>query len=42
LAQDLRGRGYAADLRATDKVIGLSGYEAVVLGSAVRFGRWLP
>ena len=42
VAQDLRGRGYAADVRAADKVSGLSGYEAVVLGSAVRFGRWLP
>jgi menaquinone-dependent protoporphyrinogen oxidase len=35
LAQDLRGRGYVADLRAAEKVSGLSGYEAVVLGSAV-------
>lgn len=42
VAQDLRGRGYTADLREVDKVNGLSGYEAVVLGSAVRFGRWLP
>lgn len=42
VAQDLRGRGCAVDLRAADKVATLSGYEAVVLGSAVRFGRWLP
>jgi len=42
VAQDLKGRGYSADLRAVDKVNGLAGYEAVVLGSAVRFGRWLP
>jgi menaquinone-dependent protoporphyrinogen oxidase len=42
VTQDLRGRGCAVDLRAADKVAALSGYEAVVLGSAVRFGRWLP
>ena len=42
VAQDLRGRGFTADVRPADRVTGLGGYGAVVLGSAVRFGRWLP
>jgi menaquinone-dependent protoporphyrinogen oxidase len=42
VAQDLRGRGCTVDLRVADKVAALSGYEAVALASAVRFGKWLP
>lgn len=42
LRQDFQARGYTADLYAADKVPQLSPYKAVVLGSAVRFGRWLP
>ncbi len=40
--QDLKARGYAVDLCAADKAPSLAPYQAVVLGSAVRFGRWLP
>ena len=42
VAEDLKRRGLAVDLRAADKVATLTGYEAVALGSAVRFGKWLP
>lgn len=42
VANDLKGRGYAVDLRLAGKTTPLAGYQAVVLGSAVRFGRWLP
>ncbi len=42
LAEDLKGRGLAVDLRTVDKVPTLTGYQAVILGSAVRFGKWLP
>jgi menaquinone-dependent protoporphyrinogen oxidase len=42
VAEDLKRRAPAVDLRAADKVATLAGYEAVVLGSAVRFGHWLP
>ena len=42
VAQDLKARGYAAVVCAVDKVGKLSAYQAVVLGSSVRFGRWLP
>jgi menaquinone-dependent protoporphyrinogen oxidase len=42
VARDLTGRGYAVDLRVADKAVPLAGYQAVVLGSAVRFGHWLP
>jgi menaquinone-dependent protoporphyrinogen oxidase len=42
VAGDLKSRGCTVDLRAVDKVAKLTGYEAVVLGSAVRYGHWLP
>ena len=42
VAEDLKHRGSAVDLRSADKVATLAGYEAVVVGSAVRFGHWLP
>ena len=42
VARDLTGRGYAVDLRVAGKAVPLAGYQAVVLGSAVRFGHWLP
>jgi menaquinone-dependent protoporphyrinogen oxidase len=40
--QDLKARGCAVDLHPADKVPSLAPYKAVVLGSAVRFGKWLP
>ncbi len=42
VAEDLKRRAPAVDLLPADKVASLAGYEAVVLGSAVRFGHWLP
>jgi menaquinone-dependent protoporphyrinogen oxidase len=42
VAEELRIRGCAVDLRPVGKVTDLAGYEVVVLGSAVRFGHWLP
>jgi menaquinone-dependent protoporphyrinogen oxidase len=42
MLQDLKGRGFAGDVSAAGKVTTLSGYDAVVVGSAVRFGKWLP
>ena len=42
VAQDLRARGLVVDLRPADQVASLAPYRAVALGSAVRFGKWLP
>ncbi len=42
ILQDLKGRGFAGDVSAAGKVTTLTGYDAVVVGSAVRFGKWLP
>jgi menaquinone-dependent protoporphyrinogen oxidase len=38
----LQGRGHAVDILAPDLVEDLSGYHAIVLGSAAYAGRWLP
>lgn len=42
IAQELTKRGYMVDLRQAKEVSDLSDYQAVVLGSAVRFSQWLP
>jgi menaquinone-dependent protoporphyrinogen oxidase len=42
IAGELRASGLDADLRAADAVLDISGYDAVVLGSGVYMGRWLP
>ncbi len=42
VTSDLIRRGYSVDLAPAEKVAGLSGYHAIVVGSAVRFGKWLP
>ena len=42
IAEELRGAGVDTDLREADKVRDLEGYDAVVLGSAVYMGNWLP
>ena len=34
--------GWAADVRPVGEVSGLAGYQAVLIGSAVQYGRWLP
>ncbi len=42
IAETLAARGYSIDLKPVNEKPDLSGYAAVVLGSAIRMGRWLP
>jgi menaquinone-dependent protoporphyrinogen oxidase len=42
IGQTLANNGTTVDVRPIDKVTDLSVYRAVVLGSAIRQGRWLP
>jgi menaquinone-dependent protoporphyrinogen oxidase len=42
LGRDLWARGVNAEVRSADEVDGVVGYDAVVLGSAIYMGRWLP
>lgn len=41
IARELGSSGVAVDLRAADDVNTVSGYDAVVLGSAIHNGQWL-
>ena len=42
VAKELAARGYSVDVRPVKQVSSLKGYSAVVLGSAIRMGGWLP
>ena len=42
VAQELTNRGYAVDIRPVKQVTSIDGYNAVVIGSAVRMSNWLP
>jgi len=42
VGRELRDAGLVADVQAVDEVRSLAFYGAVVLGSAVYMGRWLP
>lgn len=42
IAETLAGRGYAVDVKPVKEKPALDGYSAVVLGSAIRMGAWLP
>lgn len=42
IARQLCAEGFDAELREVSRVGSVEGYAAVVLGSAVRFGDWLP
>jgi menaquinone-dependent protoporphyrinogen oxidase len=42
IADQLCLQGFDADVRAVEAVTSLDGYGAVVLGSAIRYGAWLP
>jgi menaquinone-dependent protoporphyrinogen oxidase len=42
LARALEGAGLIVDLRRPEEVVALDDYDAVVLGSGVYAGRWLP
>jgi menaquinone-dependent protoporphyrinogen oxidase len=41
-AEELAARGFTADVLLAENVKDISGYSAVVIGSAIRFGSWLP
>jgi menaquinone-dependent protoporphyrinogen oxidase len=42
LGRDLWARGVDAEVRSADEVDGVRAYDAVVLGSALYMGKWLP
>jgi menaquinone-dependent protoporphyrinogen oxidase len=42
LAEELQAAGYAADMRDVAEVKALDVYDAVILGSGVYMGNWLP
>jgi menaquinone-dependent protoporphyrinogen oxidase len=42
IGEELRGRGFDVDVAAVNNAAPVRGYQAVVLGSAVNGGRWLP
>jgi menaquinone-dependent protoporphyrinogen oxidase len=42
LGRDLWARGVDAEVRSADEVDGVRDYDAVVLGSALYMGKWLP
>jgi menaquinone-dependent protoporphyrinogen oxidase len=42
IADQLCQRGATVDVRAVEEVQDVTGYDAVVLGSAIRMGKWLP
>ncbi len=42
IGQVLRGGGIPTDLLQVGQVVGMSSYRAVIIGSAIRMGRWLP
>ena len=42
IAETLAARGYAVDVKPVKEKPALDGYSAVVLGSAIRMGHWLP
>jgi menaquinone-dependent protoporphyrinogen oxidase len=42
MGQVLNAKGMTADVRQVKNVKDVSGYQAFVIGSAIRMGRWLP
>lgn len=42
IGQTLATRGFSVDVKPVAKVASLDGYQAVILGSAIRMGSWLP
>lgn len=42
IGEALGQRGYTAEVKAVKEKPALAGYQAVVLGSAIRMGNWLP
>ncbi|MFQ3684673.1 flavodoxin domain-containing protein [Roseiflexus sp.] len=42
IGQTLAARGFVVDVKSVKQVSSLSEYQAVILGSAIRMGNWLP
>lgn len=42
LGETLSSRGFAVDVKPVKETPTLTGYDAVLIGSAIRFGQWLP
>lgn len=42
IGMELKQGGVSVEVRPVDAVNGLNEYDAVVVGSSIRFGRWLP
>lgn len=42
IGETLRGRGFSVDVKPAKENPSLDGYQAVVIGSAIRMGSWLP
>lgn len=42
VAKTLTARGFSTDVRLVKQVASVTDYHAVVIGSAIRFGQWLP
>jgi len=42
IQETLKAQGYRVDLKRVDHVFNLDRYEAVIVGSAIRTGAWLP
>jgi menaquinone-dependent protoporphyrinogen oxidase len=42
IAQELRGVGHAVEVRTIEAALTIEGYDAVIIGSAVYMGAWLP
>lgn len=42
IAETMAARGYSVDLKPVSEKPDLTGYAAVVIGSAIRMGHWLP
>lgn len=42
IGESIAARGDSVDVKSVDQVPNVEGYEVVVIGSAVRMGKWLP
>jgi menaquinone-dependent protoporphyrinogen oxidase len=42
IAETLSQRGFSADVKPVKEMPSLAGYQAVIVGSAIRMGNWLP
>ena len=42
ISERLCAMGFDAQIQSVESVNNLSGFQAVVIGSAVRYGAWLP